>query len=144
MNMFVFATVMCTCNVHCTHCFLPPPPPNIFWVVVRLNTTTTKIHNSPNNGESVIKLLVGNKIDLDRQVERDRADAWARSHGMLFLEASAKTRLGIRQVFMEVVQKILDNPDALASAVPGKPKLQIKRPVQPSSNDDEDDSGGCC
>jgi Ras-related protein Rab-18 len=98
-------------------------------------------HNSPNNGDSVIKLLVGNKIDLDRQVERERADAWARSHGMLFLEASAKTRLGIRQVFMEVVQKILENPDALASAVPGKPKLQIKRPVEPT---DEEDDSGCC
>jgi Ras-related protein Rab-18 len=96
---------------------------------------------SPNNGDSVIKLLVGNKIDLDRQVERERADAWARSHGMLFLEASAKTRLGIRQVFMEVVQKILENPDALANAVPGKPKLQIKRPVE--SHDEEDDNG-CC
>ena len=62
---------------------------------------------------------------MERQVERERAEAWARDHGMLFLEASAKTRLGIKQVFMEVVQKILENPEALASAVPGKPKLQI-------------------
>ena len=61
---------------------------------------------------------------------------------MLFLEASAKTRLGIRQVFMEVVQKILENPDALANAVPGKPKLQIKRPVEAA--EDDDDEGGCC
>lgn len=84
---------------------------------------------------------MGNKIDLDRQVDRERADAWARSHGMLFLEASAKTRLGIRQVFMEVVQKILENPDALANAVPGKPKLQIKRPVERA---DEEEDNGCC
>ena len=95
---------------------------------------------SPNNGDSVIKLLVGNKIDLERKVSRERADAWARSHGMLFLEASAKTKLGIRQVFMEVVQKILDNPDALANAVPGKPKMQIKRP----SALEEEEEGGCC
>mmetsp|Transcript_4612 Transcript_4612/g.12052 ORF Transcript_4612/g.12052 Transcript_4612/m.12052 type:complete len:216 (-) Transcript_4612:765-1412(-) len=96
---------------------------------------------SPNNGESVIKLLVGNKIDLDRKVGRERAEAWARSHGMLFLEASAKTKMGIRQVFMEVVQKILDNPDALANATPGRPKMQIKRPT-PGPSDDDD--GGCC
>jgi Ras-related protein Rab-18 len=95
---------------------------------------------SPNNGESVVKLLVGNKIDLDRTIGRERAEAWARSHGMLFLEASAKTKLGIRQVFMEVVQKILDNPEALANAVPGKPKLQIRRPTV----EDDDDEGGCC
>lgn len=97
---------------------------------------------SPNNGEAVIKLLVGNKIDLDRKVERERAEAWARSHGMLFLEASAKTKLGIRQVFMEVVQKILDNPDALANAAPGKPKVQIRRPMPGPMDDDE--PGGCC
>jgi hypothetical protein len=29
----------------------------------------------------------------------------------------------------------------LATAVPGKPKLQIKRPVEPS---DEEDDSGCC
>ena len=97
---------------------------------------------SPNNGESVVKLLVGNKIDMERQVDRERAEAWARSHGMLFLESSAKTRLGIKQVFMEVVQKILENPEALATAVPGKPKLQIKRPIEAS--EDEDELGGCC
>jgi len=96
---------------------------------------------SPNNGESVIKLLVGNKIDLERQVPRERAEAWARSHGMLFLEASAKTKLGIRQVFMEVVQKILDNPEALATAAPGKPELQVNRPMGPLDGDEE---GGCC
>jgi len=85
---------------------------------------------------------VGNKIDMERQVDRERADAWARSNGMLFLEASAKTRLGIKQVFMEVVQKILDNPEALARAVPGKPKLQIKRPIE--APEDDDDEVGCC
>lgn len=95
---------------------------------------------SPNNGESVIKLLVGNKIDLERKVPRERAEAWARSHGMLFLEASAKTKEGIREVFTEVVQKIVDNPEALANAVPGKPKMEIRRPTP---MDDEDD-GYCC
>jgi len=97
---------------------------------------------SPNSGESVVKLLVGNKIDMEREIDRERAEAWARSNGMLFLEASAKTRLGIKQVFMEVVQKILENPEALASAVPGKPKLQIRRPVE--DLDDDDDEIGCC
>jgi Ras-related protein Rab-18 len=68
---------------------------------------------SPGNGEHVVKLLVGNKCDLERNVEKERADAWARSQGMLFLEASAKTKLGIRQVFMEVVKKMLENPSVL-------------------------------
>jgi Ras-related protein Rab-18 len=57
---------------------------------------------TPGNGESVVKLLVGNKCDLERKVPKEQADAWARSQGMLFLEASAKTRLGIRQVTMNM------------------------------------------
>jgi len=99
---------------------------------------------SPNNGESVVKLLVGNKIDLDRKVPREQAEAWARSQGMLFLEASAKTRAGIRQVFMEVVKKMLENPDILSSAMPGKPKQGMQlRPQNPRPSLDDED-GGCC
>jgi Ras-related protein Rab-18 len=96
---------------------------------------------SPNNGESVVKLLVGNKIDLpDKVVERDTAETWARTQGMLFLEASAKTKLGIRQCFMEVVQKILDDPEILATTIPGRPQGVQMRPQHrrppPSSMDD--------
>ena len=98
---------------------------------------------APNNGESVVKLLVGNKIDMDRKVPREEAEAWARAHGMLFLEASAKTKLGIRQCFMELVQKILEDPELLATTVPGqKPKVQLRpqggRPQQASFDE------GCC
>lgn len=102
---------------------------------------------SPNNGEGVVKLLVGNKIDLEGQtVLRENAEAWAKRQGMLFLEASAKTRTGIRQCFMEIVQKILDDPDLLVNTIPGRPKMTLKdlnekRGGDPSIYDDE---SGCC
>jgi len=82
---------------------------------------------SPNSGEGVVKLLVGNKIDLkdNRKVSREEAEAWARSQGMLFLEASAKTRTGIKQCFMEVVQKIVEDPELLVNTVPGRPKISL-------------------
>ena len=54
----------------------------------------------------VVKLLVGNKVDQERVVNREMADEWAKSRGMLFMEASAKTKEGIAQVFNEVVQKV--------------------------------------
>lgn len=95
---------------------------------------------TPGNGESVVKLLVGNKCELDRKVSKDLADAWARSQGMLFLEASAKTRLGVRQVFMEVVKKMLENPEILVNAQPGKPRIVIKEKAAA----DEDEDTGCC
>jgi Ras-related protein Rab-18 len=112
---------------------------------------------SPNQGEHVVKLLVGNKIDLDRRVPRALAEDWARSQGMLFLEASAKTKLGIRQVFLELVQKILEDPDLLASTVPGRPPssgggigggggghVQLRPQNHQSRYNDNEDDGGCC
>jgi len=101
---------------------------------------------TPNNGEGVVKLLVGNKIDLERKVPREQAESWARSQGMLFLEVSAKTKTGIKQCFMEVVHKILEDPELLVNTVPGRPKMQIKAPrasSRASSKFDEDESS-CC
>ena len=63
-----------------------------------------------NGGKDVVKLLVGNKIDQTRVVDRSQANEWAKQKGMLFLEASAKTKEGISQVFKEVVEKVLENP----------------------------------
>ena len=57
-------------------------------------------------GKEAVKLLVGNKIDLPRVVERSEAEAWAKERNMMFIEASAKTTEGITQVFNEAVQKV--------------------------------------
>ncbi len=73
---------------------------------------------SMGGGKEVVKLLVGNKVDQSRLVQRDLANDWARSRGMLFMEASAKTKEGIAQVFQEVVQKVRPGqtrPDSLSS-----------------------------
>ncbi len=112
---------------------------------------------SPNNGEGVVKLLVGNKIDLpdcgdgeyERQVDRHEAEEWARNQGMLFLEASAKTRMGVQESFMEVVHKILEDPDLLLNTVPGKPKASINLaknggPGGARGADLDDGEGGYC
>jgi len=109
---------------------------------------------SPNNGEGVVKLLVGNKIDLpesggefERQVDRAEAEEWARNQGMLFLEASAKTKTGVQESFMEVVHKILEDPDLLLNTVPGKPKTNVdlkKNGGAKSGLDRDEGEGYCC
>lgn len=94
---------------------------------------------SMGGGKDVIKLLVGNKIDAQRQVQRETANAWAKEKGMIFMEASAKTKDGISQVFNEVVQKILENPTLLSNTRPAKPtnKGSLNQP-NPSPK------SGCC
>ncbi|CAM9366274.1 unnamed protein product [Chrysoparadoxa australica] len=95
----------------------------------------------PGRGRSVVKLLVGNKVDKDRVVAREEAEGYARRKGMLFLESSAKTKEGIKQVFSEVVQKILENPELLANTAPGRPKNGT---VNPAATSQGSGQGGCC
>ena len=96
---------------------------------------------SPGGGTNVVKLLVGNKIDKKpRAVSRREGESWARAKGMLFLESSAKTKVGIDEVFNEMLMKIFENPTLLAGTVPRfkkQPKLSAK--YDPG----EDDSCGC-
>merc|ERR1712045_72925 len=86
--------------------------------------------------ENVVKVLVGNKIDLDarRMVSRQEGSDFARKHGMLFFEASAKTRNGVHAAFEELVEKILDSPALLE---------EQNRNVVPPDQNDNPDIGAC-
>jgi Ras-related protein Rab-18 len=67
--------------------------------------------------EDCIKMLIGNKVDLEeheRVVTKKEGIAFARQHGCLFLEASAKTSINVQRCFDELVQKILDTPSLTA------------------------------
>jgi Ras-related protein Rab-18 len=57
----------------------------------------------PAGGKHVVKLLVGNKTDRieDRAVATRDGEAWARAHGCLFLEASAKSEDNVASCFEE-------------------------------------------
>ncbi|KAG0613707.1 hypothetical protein M758_6G123600 [Ceratodon purpureus] len=64
-----------------------------------------------------IKMLIGNKVDLEensRVVTKKEGIAFARQHGCLFLEASAKTSINVKRCFDELVHKIMDTPSLTA------------------------------
>jgi Ras-related protein Rab-18 len=66
---------------------------------------------------AVIKMIVGNKVDLpDREVSREEGIAFARQHSTLFVESSAKTAVGVRETFEELVRKILQTPELCSSS----------------------------
>lgn len=79
--------------------------------------------------EDCVTMLVGNKVDKEAQraVSRDEGVAFAREHGCLFLECSAKTRVNVQQCFHELVQKILETPRLLGE---DKSQAGVLRPVE--------------
>ena len=99
---------------------------------------------APNGGKHVVKLLVGNKSDLeaDRAVSTKEGEEWARSKGMLFLESSAKSGEAVKSVFEEVVSKVLESPALLASAAPG-PRAGVAR-LDAATPPVARAGGGCC
>ncbi|CAK5263347.1 unnamed protein product [Mycena citricolor] len=70
--------------------------------------------------DKVVKILVGNKVDKEfsRQVPTSEAQAFAKRMNSLFVEASAKTSIGVKEAFTEVVERIMDIPE-LWEAAPG-------------------------
>ena len=99
------------------------------------------------NGGKVVKLLVGNKCDLvnDRAVSTREGEAWARSKGMLFLEASAKSDENVKAAFEEVVAKILDTPALVAGTGPATARaapsrLDVAKPAVAQASG----GTGCC
>ncbi|CAB1348363.1 unnamed protein product [Coregonus sp. 'balchen'] len=80
---------------------------------------------------TVVTILVGNKIDLaeKREVLRQRAEEFADSQSMLYLETSAKESDNVEKLFLDLAcelireakQNTLDNNDT-ANATPGEGK----------------------
>ena len=58
-------------------------------------------------------MLIGNKSDLDarRQVSTNEGEMFAREHGLIFMETSAKTAINVEEAFLETSTIIYSNID---------------------------------
>jgi len=67
-----------------------------------------------NANQSMVIMLIGNKSDLDhrRQVSFEEGEKFAKDHGLIFLETSAKTAANVEEAFIHTAQKIYENIQA--------------------------------
>eukprot|EP00301_Raphidiophrys_heterophryoidea_P018994 c3981_g1_i1.p1 GENE.c3981_g1_i1~~c3981_g1_i1.p1 ORF type:complete len:220 (-),score=48.76 c3981_g1_i1:172-783(-) len=86
-----------------------------------------------------VKMLVANKIDKQNHaVPKEEGVRFAKEKEMLFIQCSAKTKVGIQQAFEEVVQKILEDPNLTANSTP----VQAVSISTPSTSQTQ--SSWCC
>lgn len=96
-----------------------------------------------NSSKSIKIILIGNKKDLEdkRQVSYEEGDAFAKLHGLMFLETSAKTAYNVLESFNLSAQCILsemlkNGEDANNSNIMIAPTL--------NNNNNNKDKKGCC
>ena len=89
--------------------------------------------------ENIVKVLVGNKIDLEgsRQVSYREGKELADQNGLLFFETSAKSGSSIEDVFMTATKVIVEkNPEIVKE---GKNKG-----ISLNSSNNNGTTGACC
>lgn len=89
-----------------------------------------------NANTAIVIMLIGNKCDLDsaRQVTREEGEAFARKHGLVFMETSAKTAENVDDAFLRTANLIYENVQAgvidggLVSGKPGRNTTSVSQP----------------
>lgn len=98
-----------------------------------------------NSNTAITIMLIGNKCDLEnkRQVSKEEGEQFAKAHGLVFMETSAKTAQNVDDAFLRTAAMIYENYQKGiidASVVSGKPAGGNK-PPQPKQSSS---SGGKC
>ena len=79
-----------------------------------------------------VKLIIANKFDLPFEVSADEGREYAKKNSALFVQASAKTAVGVTNAFEELIFKILENPSLLDDSAE-KNSTRLRHQTNPNS-----------
>lgn len=109
---------------------------------INLSEIWSREVNLYSTNQNCVKMVVGNKVDRDseRAVSREEGLAFAKEHGSLFLECSARTRENVEKCFQELAEKIMEVPSLLEEGSPAVKRQMLKQ----KQDDQPPPSEGCC
>jgi len=92
-----------------------------------------------NAPQTVNKLLIGNKCDLDsmRQVSKQQGEQLAREYGMKFLETSARDNTNVQEAFITLATDVVDRLIRDGNTEPSMLPVQV-------NSDSSSKRSGCC
>ena len=99
-----------------------------------------------NANKNVIKLLIGNKIDLEenRKVSYNQAKDFADSNGIQYIETSVKLNTNVNQAFWEIGKELMNaTKDKEFIHESNKKTITISKNAN-NINEETKNKGGCC
>jgi len=118
------------------------------------NHLTTWLEDARQHSNSnMVIMLIGNKSDLEarRDVKKEEGEAFAREHGLIFMETSAKTAANVEEAFnntaKDIYQKIQDGVFDIKNEANGikiGPQHSPSNQGMPAGGGGNKSGGGCC
>ena len=89
--------------------------------------------------ESAVKMIIGNKADLDNVVTTEEAEAKAKSYGIDYVETSAKSSFQVDVAFMNVARQLVKRrKETGVPPIPRMPKLVL------ANEESKSKDNSCC
>ncbi|KAK1786271.1 hypothetical protein P4O66_017971 [Electrophorus voltai] len=100
------------------------------------NHLTTWLEDARQHSNSnMVIMLIGNKSDLEsrREVKKEEGEAFAREHGLIFMETSAKTASNVEEAFINTAKEIYEKIQEGVFDINNEAKLCRLHPVAVAS-----------
>ena len=110
------------------------------------NLESWLIEIEKNASENILKILIGNKSDLeeDREISKEEAQAFANRNGMQFMETSAKMNTNVDEAFQALGKLMIEFNLGKNTTMASQNKNDKKKTLSVSAGKDLNSKKKCC
>ena len=110
------------------------------------NLESWLIEIEKNASENILKILIGNKSDLeeDREISKEEGQAFANRNGMQFMETSAKMNTNVDEAFQALGKLMIEFNLGKNTAMASQNKNDKKKTLSASAGKDLNSKKKCC